>query len=112
MATHTIRYRDWRRRDEPRTIVWNDETGEVSGDHGDVPRLRRMMEKAVHDGYLSTEGSWVDVRDPRHDPADFLAVLRWAIGTRTFKRVVLPPALRGVEPTHGQAAPYREGVVY
>ena len=110
MATHTIRCRDWRH-DEPRTFVWNEETGEVSGDHGDVPWARQRLEEAERDGYLLSEGCRLEVRDPRHDPADFLAVLRWVVH-RDFSRVVLPPALRGVEPTPGQAAPYREGVVY
>lgn len=112
MATHTIKYRDWRV-GEPRAFVWNDETGEVSGDHGNVPSLRRLMERAERDGHLLSEGGRLDVRDPRHDAADFLALLMWEVGGDfKFRRVVLPPALRGVEPTRGRAPPYREGVVY
>ena len=97
MATHTIRYRDWRH-DEPRTIVWNDETGEVSGDHGDVPDICRRLEWAEREGHLLDEGGGVDLRDPRHDPADFLAVLVWP-NESSYERLELPPALRGVKPT-------------
>ena len=96
MATHTIRYRDWRH-DEPRTLVWNDETGEVSGDHGDVPVILHDMERAVREGLLGEEGG-LDLRDPRHDPADFLAVLVWVNGS-FYERLELPSALRAVKPT-------------
>ena len=97
MATHTIRHRDWRH-DEPRTIVWNDETGEVSGDHGDVPDIRMWLEKAERDGHLLGEEGRLNLRDPRHDPADFLAVLVWDNGG-FYERLELPPALRAVKPT-------------
>ena len=78
MTTHVIRQRDWRV-DEPREIRWNDETGEVSGDHGDVPAVRRYME-AVASGarMIHDEGSWT-LGDPRTDPASFLVVLSFAL---------------------------------
>ena len=97
MATHTIRYRDWRH-DEPRTIVWNDETGEVAGDHGDVPAILMWLDEAERDGLLLGEEGGLHLRDPRHDPADFIALLVWENGGR-YERLELPPALRGVKPT-------------
>lgn len=96
MATHTIRYRDWRH-DAPRTILWNDETGEVSGDHGDVPGIRAAVERAVREGHLPEVFGCCHLRDPRRDPADFLAVLHWV--NQSGAPLELPAALRGVEPT-------------
>ena len=102
MATHTIMFPDYSRGDEPRAIVWDDETGEVSGDNVEVPSIRRRVERAARDGHILDEAGRIDVRDPRHDPADFLAVFRYEIGgTFKFERVDLPPALRGVKPTQG-----------
>ena len=98
MATHTIMFPDYSRGDEPRAIVWDDETGEVSGDHVKVPSIRRRVERAACDGHILDEAGRLDVRDPRHDPADFLAVLGYAIGGGyDFERLDLPPALRRVE---------------
>ena len=100
MATHTIMFPDYSRGDEPRAIVWDDETGEVSGDHVELPDILYYMEKAARDGHILDEMGRLDVRDPRHDPADFLAVFDYAIGgVFKFERADLPPALRGVEST-------------
>ena len=107
MATHTIRYR---RYDDPGAIVWNDETGEVTGDHGDVPSVRLWLDVAERDGHLLGEEGRVNLRDPRHDPADFLAVLVWSI-RGFYERLELPPALRGVKPTPLTAPRLPPGVV-
>lgn len=85
---------------ERRRIVWNDETGEVSGDHGDLPRLRAMMAAGAREKRLihwANAGYW-DFRDPLRDPADFLACLRETT-TPLYDADGLPAALRGVEPT-------------
>ena len=69
MATHVIMAEDWRAGGEPRAIVWDDETGEISGEHHVVPRLRLAQER------LEREGGWQDdmgywrMPDPRLDPA-------------------------------------------
>ena len=97
MATHTIRYRDWRH-DEPPTIVWNDETGEVAGDYDGVPNIRRRLELAEREGHLLGEEGGLHLRDPRHDPADFLALLGWQ-SSLFYEHLELPPALRAVKPT-------------
>ena len=40
MTVHAIEQPDWRADGARRRILWNDETGEVSGDHGELPFLR------------------------------------------------------------------------
>ena len=97
MTVHAIDMLDFDAGDEPRRIYWDDETGEVSGDHSRVPDIRDTMARAVRDGYLpQMNGHW-DLRDPRHDPAEFLVVLVWP-GARIDDEVIqLPPALR-IEP--------------
>ena len=100
MTVHAIDKLDFRAGDEPRRIYWNDETGEVSGDHSDVPDIRETMARAVRDGYLpQIHGHWA-LRDPRRDPAEFLVVLFWPGPApfddedRASRRIQLPPALR------------------
>ena len=96
MATHTIKMRDWRH-DEPRTIVWNDETGEVSGDHGDVQGIRDMIERAEGAGGVLNHAGFWRLADPRHDPACFVAVLLLNIMRRDFERDALPEPLRSAD---------------
>ena len=112
MARHTIKYRDWSRGDEPRRIVWDDEAGEVSGDHVEVPSIQAYLADAVRDGRLADDWGSVALRDPRHDPAEFLTVLLWAVGgTFRYAEVDLPPSLRGIETIRGVARPLPPGVV-
>lgn len=94
---HAISQPDWAAGDEPRRIVWDDETGAVSGDHHAVPRLRGWMADAIDAGHIRLEEGTLDLPDPRHVPAQFLAVLRLALGT-AFDPGALPAPLRGVEP--------------
>ncbi len=114
MATHTIKYPDYSRGDEPRAIVWDDETGEVTGDHVEVPAIRDAMERAERDGHLPEMFGRRNLRDPRHDPADFLAVLDCVILAIPFRwhLLDLPPALHGVEPTPWTSGPLSPGAVY
>lgn len=98
MTVHAIDMPDHAAGGEPRRIRWNDETGEVSGDHSSVPRVRENMEAAVRTGLLSCmTGGW-ELRDPRRDPAEFLVVLFWPSvpmdGNDAARRAALPPALR------------------
>ena len=93
MTVHAIDKLDFDAGDEPRRIYWDDETGEVSGDHSDVPDIRKTMARAVRDGYLpAMNGHW-DLRDPRRNPAEFLVVLVWP-AARIDEDIQLPPALR------------------
>ena len=96
MATHTIGMRDWRH-DEPRTIVWNDETGEVSGDHVEVQGIRDMIERAERAGGVLTHRGFWRLADPRHDPACFVAVL-YLVLRRDFDEDALPEPLRSADP--------------
>ena len=98
MAKHVIMAEDWRAGGEPRSVTWDDETGEIGGGHVEVPRLRGLVETAERLGHLMDEMGRLDLRDPRHDPADFLAALGHAFGGY-HERLELPPSLRGVEPT-------------
>ena len=95
MATHTIKMRDWRH-DEPRTIVWNDETGEVSGDHVWVQGIRDMIERAEGAGGVLTHYGFWRLADPRRDPACFVAVLYLILG-RDFDEDALPEPLRSAD---------------
>ena len=96
MTVHVIRLTD-RAGIDLGEIRWNDETGEVSGDNDDAPRVRAAVEAFADGGETLREEGLLRVRDPRRDPADFLAItFDHIIGT---DRVALPPALRGVEPT-------------
>ena len=97
MATHRIWAPDYRRGGAPRMIDWDDETGEVSGDHAWVPRVRDYLKRAARDGYLLGEEGRVALPDPLHSAGDFLAVLIWAVGGRR-ELLDLPSTLRAVEP--------------
>ena len=81
---------------EPRRILWDDETGDVSGEHHDVPELREALARAERDGRLQDFMGYWPLRDPRRDPRDFLVVL----GVQHYggQPDWLPPSLRGVEP--------------
>ena len=90
---HTIMCPDRFRDGEPRSIVWDDETGEVSGDHSEVPDIRDTMARAERDGFLPEPTGHFVLRDPRHDPGDFLTALLWP-GPPASPPDWLPPALR------------------
>ena len=112
MTVHTIELIDWRAGGEPRRILWDDETGEVKGDHSNVPAIRETMARAVRDGYLpAIHGHW-DLPDPRRRPAEFLVVLFWpAPGPVSDEALAgLPPALR-VDPAPFTPADTPEGAV-
>lgn len=97
MTVHAIDMPDIFAGGEPRRVLWDDEDGEVSGDHSDVPSIRETMARAVRDGYLPHDaGDW-PLRDPRRDPREFLVVLLWPEPPLRAPDW-LPPALRGVEP--------------
>ncbi len=59
--------------EEMRRIVWDDQAGIVEGDHDFAPRLQeRLAEDVTMIGF--PWGS-LELRNHRHDPADFLALL-------------------------------------
>ena len=98
MAVHTITIPDRMYGREPRTIVWDDEAGTVSGDHSKVADFRRVFaaEKPVTVG--AGAGTW-DLSDPAHDPVEFLIVLWIAYWPALDEplRSTLPPVFDGLE---------------
>ncbi len=99
MTVHAIDMPDVFAGGEPRRVLWDDETGEVSGEHSQVPDIRDAMDRAERDGVLPhIAGHW-KLRDPRRDPRDFLVVLFWPEPPLDLPDWI-PPALR-VEPTPG-----------
>lgn len=105
MAEHPIEIPDIMAGDSLRRIVWNDETGEVSGDHFNVRRIRATIEAApVERG----DGGrvWL-LEDPGRNPAEFLtmlSILDWRILGRPELRATLPAVFDGVELPSGEKA--------
>ncbi|MCY4002090.1 MAG: hypothetical protein OXF33_00045 [Rhodospirillales bacterium] len=98
MAVHTILLPDWLRGDEIRSIVWDDEAGTVSGTHREVAELQRVFD-APKPVTIGDEGGTWDLRDPAHDPAEFLTALAngfWPV-LREPHRSTLPAVFDGVE---------------
>lgn len=103
MAVHTITLPAWMRSDELRTIVWDDEAGTVSGTHSGLPRIRRALDapKPVEVGVC---GRVWNLRDPAHDPAEFLVLLyiaHWPVWDSPL-RETLPAIFDGVQPPPGE----------
>lgn len=86
---------------ETRSIVWDDEAGTVEGDHYRVATMRDVILRSA-DGPVTvgTPGSTWDLRDPAHDPAEFLAMIWTCIPGHLLTENVLaslPPIFHGVE---------------
>lgn len=62
-----------------------------------MPEVRQWLTGAAKDGFILLEEGRLDLPDPRHVPAQFLAVLRLAIAM-DFDPAALPAPLLGVEP--------------
>ena len=100
---HRIEFADDLYGGELREIVWDDEAGTVAGGHSCVERLRAVLAEPPPVD-LSDFAQELTLRDPRHDPADFLAALL-PLDWREFRRELLPEPLRGIEPTRGRERP-------
>ena len=103
MAVHTITLPDGMRSDDLRTIVWDDEAGTVSGTHYNLPYIRRIFAapKPVEVGVC---GRVWRLRDPAHDPAEFLVLLEvtyWPALVSPL-RETLPAIFDGVELPEGE----------
>ena len=107
--TYQLYIPDLLRGREPALILWDDVAGTVEGTHTAVAALR-------HDLSLSTpleKGTPVGplvLRDPAHDPADFVALLRWH-QPRHWSLDELPEPLRSVVPTPIDAVPIPDDAV-
>ena len=81
--------------DRRRPIYWDDERGTVTGSHSAVAGLTRHLLATPPLEFDDVPGS-LTLRDPRHDAADFLALLYLQV--RSID-VVLPETLQGIEAT-------------
>lgn len=103
MAVHIITLPDGIGSDDLRTIVWDDEAGTVSGTHHNLPYIRRIFAapKPVEVGVC---GRVWRLRDPAHDPAEFLVLLyisHWPVLDPPL-RETLPAIFDGVELPAGE----------
>ena len=98
MAVHTIMLPDMLYGDEPRTVIWDDSAGTVTGTHSKVPSMQAILD-APKPVDRSGEGIVLFLKDPGHDPAEFLHLLSaafWPILDEPL-RSTLPPVFDGVE---------------
>ncbi len=105
MTVHTIMLPDMMHGREPRSVIWDDEAGTVTGEHYDVPWMQEALAATppieVEDGMRL-----VTLHNPGHDPADFLRLLwraYWPVMEEPL-RSTLPSVFDGVEMT--PAPPY------
>ena len=103
MAVHTIMLPGMMHGREPRSVVWDDQAGTVTGEHSRVPQMQEMLAATppveVEDG-----PRLAILHDPGHDPADFLRLLwdaYWPVmneplrSTPVFDGVEMTPVKRG-----------------
>ena len=100
MARHVIPLSD---RDDPYTLIWDDETGTVEGENPEVYHVRRMLAEPQPLN-LCRDGRILFLHDPAHDPRDFWHLLPYACWKEPL-RSRMPAILRDVEPTPAEAAP-------
>ena len=103
MAVHVITLPDMLRGDEPRTVIWDDEAGTVSGTHSRLPDIRQALH-APKPVTVGVAGRTWSLSDPAHDPAEFLVLLNmahWEILTPPH-REGLPAIFDGVELPAGE----------
>ena len=103
MAKHEIRIPDWRRGQELRTIVWDDEAGAVEGDHSQIEWIDRVL-AAPKPVTVGDSGRVWALSDPGRDPAEFLVLIRdihWPALAAPL-RDTLPPVFDGVEMARGE----------
>ena len=104
MAVHTIMLPDRMRGREPRSIVWDDEAGTVTGEHSGVPLMQKIL-AAPTPVDCSDVGLVLFLLDPAHDPADFWWLLYgayWPVVEEPL-RSTLPAVFRNTEPRPGKS---------
>ena len=113
MTVHTIMLPDMVRGDEPRSVVWDDEAGTVTGEHRDVPWMQGILAEPTPVVMGDVMGA-ATLRDPGHDPADFLFLLGrayWPVLEEPLRSLILPPVFSGVEMTRIKVHPLQPGEV-
>ena len=106
MTVHTIMLPDMMHDDAPRSVIWDDETGTVTGEHSWVPWMQEVLAATPPFAMVDVMGT-VTLNDPGHDPADFLRLLwraNWRVLTEPW-RSTLPPVFDGVEITPMVSSP-------
>ena len=100
MAAHTILLPDMMRGRALRSIVWDDQAGTVEGEHYDVDWIRDVIQQSAEGPVTVGDpgGTW-DLRDPGHDPAEFLVLLEMSVSGGLTEAILasLPPIFDGVE---------------
>ena len=100
MTVHTIMLPDMMHGREPRSVIWDDEAGTVTGEHSDVPWMQGTL-AATPPVVMPDPMGTITLNDPGHDPADFLRVLwdaYWPVMEEPL-RSTLPPVFNSVEMT-------------
>ena len=111
MAVHTIMLPEGHN-GPIRSVIWDDEAGTVTGEHSRVPWMQGILAEptpVVMDDVMGT----ATLRDPGHDPADFLLMLGlsyWPVLDEPL-RSSLPPVFSGVEVTRIEAGKLPYGAV-
>ena len=103
MALHAITLPDMIRGDEPRTVIWDDAAGTVSGTHSGLADIRRAFE-APKPTEVGVAGRVWSLRDPAREPAEFLVLLgllHWEILDPPL-RATLPAIFGGVSLPPGE----------
>ena len=113
MTVHTIMLPDMRHGDDPRSVIWDDEAGTVTGEHSRVPRMQDILAEPTPVVMGDVMGA-VTLRDPGHDPADFLFLLGrayWPVLEEPLRSSILPPVFDGVEMTRIKVHPLQPGEI-
>ena len=100
MTVHTIMLPDMMHGREPRSVIWDDEAGTVTGEHSWVPWMQEVLADTPPVVMGDVMGT-ITLNDPGHDPADFLVLLGrayWPVLDEPL-RSTLPPVFDGVEMT-------------
>ena len=100
MAEHTILLPDAMRGRALRSIVWDDQAGTVEGEHYEVATIRDIIRQSAKGPVTVGDpgGTW-DLRDPGHDPAEFLVLLEMSVSGGLTEAILasLPSIFDGVE---------------
>ncbi len=106
MAIHRINLPDMLYGREMRTVIWDDTAGTVEGTHSDVPGMQKTLARPTPVN-CSSEGRELYLRDPAHDPTEFLWLLGFAFDGILYEplRSTLPPVFDGVDLSPTEPAP-------